>query len=166
MPEGVWTAECLMGDIAHDNGWDGVEFRLKNCIREGFVDEFTPGGAIAAHTCTLPQCVEKGKEWIHWDEKKREYANQTGPIRHGVGVAFFVYKTAVAPFALETATSRVTLNQDGSVQLQMGATEIGQGADTVFSQMAAEAIGVDTEDVHIVSFQDTDVAPYDPGAYA
>ena len=50
VPEGVWTAECLMGDIAHDNGWDGVEFRLKNCIREGFVDEFTPGGAVAAHT--------------------------------------------------------------------------------------------------------------------
>ena len=147
-----------MGDIAHDNGWDGVEFRLKNCIREGFVEEFTPGGAVAAHTCTLPQCVEKGKKWIHWDEKKREYANETGPIRHGVGVAFFVYKTAVAPFALETATSRVTLNQDGTVQLQMGATEIGQGADTVFSQMAAEAIGIDTEDVHIVSFQDTDVA--------
>lgn len=166
VPEGVWTAECLMGDIAHDNGWDGVEFRLKNCIREGFVDEFTPGGAVAAHTCTLPQCVERGKEWICWDEKKREYANETGPIRHGVGVAFFVYKTAVAPFALETATSRVTLNQDGTVQLQMGATEIGQGADTVFSQMAAEAIGIDTEDVHIVSFQDTDVAPYDAGAYA
>jgi len=166
VPEGVWTAECLMGDIAYDNGWDGVEFRLKNCIREGFVDEFTPGGVVAAHTCTLPECIAKGKEWIHWDQKKREYAGETGPIRHGVGVGLFVYKTAVAPFALETATARVTLNQDGSVQLQMGATEIGQGADTVFSQMAAEAIGVDFEDVHIVSFQDTDVAPYDAGAYA
>lgn len=166
VPEGVWTAECLMGDIAYDNGWDPLEFRLKNCIREGFVDEFTPGGVIAAHTCTLPECAEKGATWIHWDEKRRAYANQTGPIRHGVGCAFFVYKTAVAPFALETATARVTLNQDGTVQLQMGATEIGQGADTVFSQMAAEAIGIDTEDVHIVSFQDTDVAPYDSGAYA
>ncbi len=166
VPEGVWTAECLMGDIAYDNGWDGLEFRLKNCIREGFVDEFTPGGAVAAHTCTLPECAAKGAEWIRWDQKKREYANETGPIRHGVGVAFFVYKTAVAPFALETATARVTLNQDGSVQLQMGATEIGQGADTVFTQMAAEAIGIDFADVHIVSFQDTDVTPYDAGAYA
>ena len=166
VPEGNWAAECLMGDIAYDNGWDGVEFRLKNVYTDKFVDEFTPGGVIAAHTCGIPECVAKGKEYIEWDKKRAEYANETGPIRHGVGVAFFVYKTAVAPFALETATAAVTLNQDGSVQLQMGATEIGQGADTVFSQMAAEAIGVDTEDIHVVSFQDTDVTPYDSGAYA
>ena len=166
VPEGNWAAECLMGDIAYDNGWDGVEFRLKNVYTDAFVDEFTPGGVVAAHTCAIPECVAKGKEYIEWDKKRAEYANETGPIRHGVGVAFFVYKTAVAPFALETATAQVTLNQDGTVQLQMGATEIGQGADTVFSQMAAEAIGVDTEDVHVVSFQDTDVTPYDSGAYA
>ncbi len=166
VPEGNWAAECLMGDIAYDMGWDGVEFRLKNVYTDQFVDEFTPGGVIAAHTCAIPECVEKGKAYIEWDKKKREYANETGPIRHGVGVSFFVYKTAVAPFALETATAAVTLNQDGTIQLQMGATEIGQGADTVFSQMAAEAIGVRTEDVRIVSFQDTDVTPYDTGAYA
>lgn len=166
VPEGIWTAECLMGDIAYDNGWDGIEFRMKNAIAEGYVDEFSPGDAVAARTCTLPECVERGKAYIEWDKKKKEYANQTGPIRRGVGVGFFVYKTAVAPFALETATARVTLNQDGTVQLQMGATEIGQGADTVFCQMAAEAIGIDFEDVHIVSQQDTDVTPYDAGAYA
>lgn len=166
VPEGIWAAECLMGDIAYDNGWDGVEFRLKNAVRQGFVDEFTPNGVMAAHTFALPQCVEKGKAYIEWDKKKKEYTNETGPIRHGVGVAFFIYKTAVAPFALETATSRITLNQDGTFQLQMGATEIGQGADTVFTQMAAEAIGVKSESIHIVSFQDTDVTPYDPGAFA
>ena len=166
VPEGNWAAECLMGDIAYDMGWDGVEFRLKNALQEGFVDEFTPGEVIRAHTCGLPECVEKGKRYIGWDEHKANYAHETGPVRHGVGVSFFVYKTAVAPFALETATAALTLNQDGSVQLQMGATEIGQGADTVFCQMAAEAIGLDTEDIHIVSFQDTDVTPYDSGAYA
>lgn len=166
VPEGIWTAECLMGDIAHDMGWDGVEFRLKNAIMPGYIDEFSPGNTIMYRTDGLRACVERGREYIQWDKKKKEYANETGPIRHGVGVAFFVYKTAVAPFALETATCQVTLNQDGSFQLQMGATEIGQGADTVFCQMAAEAIGVDTEDIHIVSFQDTDVTPYDAGAYA
>lgn len=166
VPEGNWAAECLMGDIAYDNGWDGLEFRLKNVYTDAFVDEFTPGGVVAAHTCAIPECAEKGRAYIEWDRKKAEYANETGPVRHGVGVAFFVYKTAVAPFALETATAEMTLNQDGTIQLQMGATEIGQGADTVFSQMAAEAVGLDTEDVHIVSFQDTDVSPYDSGAYA
>ena len=101
-----------------------------------------------------------------WDKKKREYANETGPIRHGVGVSFFVYKTAVAPFALETATAAVTLNQDGTIQLQMGATEIGQERRHGLLADGCRAIGVRTEDVHIVSFQDTDVTPYDTGAYA
>ena len=126
----------------------------------------SPSNTISYRTDGLRACVERGKQLIGWDEKRREYAHQDGPIRHGVGVAFLVYKTAVAPFALETSNCQITLNQDGTFQLQMGATEIGQGADTVFCQMAAEAIGVRTEDIHIVSTQDTDVAPYDPGAYA
>ncbi|MEG0146658.1 MAG: molybdopterin cofactor-binding domain-containing protein, partial [Clostridia bacterium] len=54
----------------------------------------------------------------------------------------------------------------GSVQLMMGATEIGQGADTVFTQMAAETLNVPIESVHILSTQDTDISPFDPGAYA
>ena len=58
------------------------------------------------------------------------------------------------------------LNQDGSLQLQLGATEIGQGADTVFAMMAAETIGVTIDKIHVVSKQDTDVTPYDTGAYA
>ena len=58
------------------------------------------------------------------------------------------------------------LNQDGSVQLQLGATEIGQGADTVFTQMAAETLHLEMKDIHIVTVQDTDVTPFDTGAYA
>ena len=94
------------------------------------------------------------------------YENQTGKIRRGVGCAVFCYKTGVYPFGLEISGCRIVLNQDGSVQLHMGATEIGQGADTVFTQMAAEVLGLDVKDVHIISTQDTDVAPFDLGAFA
>ena len=59
----------------------------------------------------------------------------------------------------------MALNGDGSIQVQMGETEIGQGADTVFSQMAADASGVRMDMVHLVSFQDTDVTPVGLGAY-
>ena len=48
-------------------------------------------------------------------------------------MAIFCYKTGVYPISLETASCRMVLNQDGSMQLMMGATEIGQGADTVFT---------------------------------
>jgi xanthine dehydrogenase molybdenum-binding subunit len=50
--------------------------------------------------------------------------------------------------------------------MQVGATEIGQGSDTIVAQMAAQTIGIPVENVHVVSTQDTDVSPYDPGAYA
>ena len=60
----------------------------------------------------------------------------------------------------------MTLNQDGSVGLMLGATEIGQGADTAFSQMTAEVLNMDISDIHIQTMQDTDVTPFDTGAYA
>ena len=64
-----------MGDIAYDMGWDGIEFRMANAIQEGYVDEFSPGHYVAANTCGLPECIEKGKAYIEWDKKKKEYAN-------------------------------------------------------------------------------------------
>ena len=87
-------------------------------------------------------------------------------MRRGVGMAIFCYKTGVHPISLETASVRMVLNQDGSIQLCMGATEIGQGADTVFSQMAAESTGISFDKVYIISTQDTDTTPFDTGAYA
>ena len=60
----------------------------------------------------------------------------------------------------------MVLNQDGSFQLQLGETEIGQGADTAFAQMAADVVGVPLENVHVVSCQDTDVTPFGTSAYA
>ena len=59
--------------------------------------------------------MEKGAEYIHWDEKRKEYADQTGSVRRGVGMSLFSYKTGVWPISLEIAGARMTLNQDGSV---------------------------------------------------
>ena len=60
--------------------------------------------------------LEKGAEYIHWDEKRKEYAHQTGSVRRGVGVSLFSYKTGVWPISLEIAGARLSMNQDGSVQ--------------------------------------------------
>ena len=81
-------------------------------------------------------------------------------------MSIFWYNTAVWPISLETSACRMVLNQDGSIQLQLGETEIGQGADTAFAQMAAETLGIKFEDVHVMTVQDTDVTPFGTGAYA
>ena len=163
IPQAVWFAECLTDDLADRIGMDPCEFRLKNCMEEGFVD---PANGITFHSYGLKRCIEEGKSYIRWDEKWKQYRNQTGPVRKGVGMAIFCYKTGVHPISLETSSARMVLNQDGSMQLCMGATEIGQSADTVFSQMASETTGISFDKVYIVSTQDTDTTPFDTGAYA
>jgi xanthine dehydrogenase molybdenum-binding subunit len=60
----------------------------------------------------------------------------------------------------------MVMNQDGSIQLQLAETEIGQGADTAFAQMAAETLGIPFDMVHVMSCQDTDITPFGTGAYA
>ena len=68
---------------------------------------------------------------------------------------------------LEKASNRMQLNLDGTVTMQCGETEIGQGADTAYAQMTAKAVGLKSyKDVHVVSCQDTDITPTGLGAYA
>ena len=116
-----------------------MEFRLKNSMPPGSVD---PTNGITCHSTRLQDCIRKGADFIRWRELREKYAHETGAIRRGVGMAVFSYKTGVWPISLETSSARIILNQDGTVQLQLGATEIGQGGDTVFSQMCAQAVGI------------------------
>lgn len=163
IPQGDFVTECVADDLAHAVGMDPLAFRLKNCVKEGYMD---PHLGIAFHSYGLKACMEKGKDYIRWEEKRKAYENQSGPVRRGVGMAIFNYKTGVYPISLETSSCRMVLNQDGSMQLFMGATEIGQGADTVFTQMAAEVTGITEDRIHIETVQDTDTTPFDTGAYA
>lgn len=164
IPQVCFAIESFMDDVAKEIHMDPLEFRRKNLIQGYYEDAYLK--PIAANTNGIFECLKKGADYIHWDEKRKEYAEQTGNIRRGVGMALFSYKTGVWPISLEIAGARLSLNQDGSVQLTLGATEIGQGADTVFSQMVAETLHTDMEHVHIQTVQDTDVAPFDTGAYA
>ncbi len=163
IPQSCFATECLTEDMAYAIGMDPLEYRLKNCSKAGYTD---PHLGIGFHSYGLEEAMKKGAEWIGWEQKRKDYENQTGPVRRGVGMAIFCYKTGVYPISLETASCRMILNQDGSMQLQMGATEIGQGADTVFTQMAAEVTGITEDNIYIQSTQDTDVTPFDTGAYA
>ncbi|MBS6952726.1 MAG: xanthine dehydrogenase molybdenum-binding subunit XdhA [Enterocloster asparagiformis] len=163
IPQAAFAAECMADDLALALGMDPLEFRKKNCMQDGYVDPHTH---VKFNSYGLRECMEKGRAYIHWDELRRAYANQTGPVRKGIGMAIFCYKTGVYPISLETASCRMVLNQDGSMQLMMGATEIGQGADTVFAQMAAETTGITVDRVNVLSTQDTDITPFDTGAYA
>ncbi len=147
IPQVKFGLESHMENIARELRIDPVEFRLKNLNKEGYVDPLT---GIVVLSNGLPECIARGKELIRWDEKKAARRERTAGNRRGLGMACFCYATGTHPVGLEMAGARIVMNQDGSVQLQTGATEIGQGSDTVFCQMVAETIGIAFEKVHII----------------
>ena len=163
MPQAAFATDAHTEDICQKLGLDPVEYRRKTVMPVGYFDEFSKN---ELYSDTFNQTLDAGMKYMDFERKRAEYAHQTGNIRRGIGVALFWYNTAVWPIALETSSCRMVMNQDGSVQVQVGETEIGQGADTAYTQMAAETLGIPFEKVHVVSCQDTDVTPYGTGAYA
>lgn len=163
IPQAMWAVECHTEDVAARLGMDPVAFRLQNLMPVGYTDSFSKN---ELYDDSFRQCLDKAMAAIDYQRKYNEYQNQSGDIRRGIGLAVFWYNTAVWPISLETSSCRMVLNQDGSLQVQLGETEIGQGADTAYAQMTADALGVPLGQVHVVSCQDTDVTPFGTGAYA
>lgn len=163
IPQVCFALECHIEDIALKLNIDPIKFRIDNFISLGYTD---PLNGIKVRSFKLQECIEKGKILIKWDEKKKistvNYTNK----RRGLGMACFSYFSGTHPVSLELAGARIIMNQDGSVQLQVGATEIGQGSDTIFCQMVAEVLGIPISNINIISTQDTDITPFDTGAYA
>jgi len=163
IPQAMFAFESQTDDIAVALGMNPMKYRSQNLMPVGYVDGFSKN---KNYFDSFNQCMEKGKKYIDYDRKLEEYKNQTGPIRKGIGCAVFWYNTGVWPISLESSSCRMVLNQDGSVQVQLAETEIGQGADTVFAQMTADTLGIAFEKVHVISCQDTDITPFGTGAYA
>ena len=166
IPQLSFAMESQMDDIALANGWDPVDFRLKNVQTDGFVDPFDK---FTVKSCGMTGCILKGREVSDWDRKRKEYAefNKTSKnIKKGIGMALFSYKTGVWPLQIENGACRIVMNEDGSAQIQIGATELGQGSDTVFCQMVSEITTIPESQLSVLSTQDTDITPYDSGAYA
>ena len=163
IPQAMFAGESHIDDVAKAFALEPLEFRHKNIMPKGYVDGFSKN---ENYSDSFNKCLDKGMEHIDYYRKLKEYQNQTGPIRRGIGLAAFWYNTGVWPISLESSSCRMVLNQDGSLQFQTGETEIGQGCDTAYSQMVADAVGIPFENVHVVTTQDTDVTPFGTGAYA
>ncbi|MEG1682705.1 MAG: xanthine dehydrogenase molybdenum-binding subunit XdhA [Oscillospiraceae bacterium] len=166
IPQLSFAVESRMDDLAREHGWDPIEFRLKNMMPRDFCDPFDH---FTIQSYGLTACIEKGREASHWDVRRKEYDafNQTSPqLKKGLGMAIFSYKTGVYPLQIENAACRILLNEDGTAQIQVGATELGQGSDTALAQIASEILTIPESRLTVISTQDTDVTPHDCGAYA
>ncbi len=162
--------ECLMDMMAEKIGMDAVEFRKMNYIKLGegspvfkAMGEGREGVDQVITSCGLTEAIQKGADEIKWTEKKAQYANQSGPVRRGLGVACMMQGSGIPEVDMACAT--IKMNEDGSFNLLIGAADLGTGSDTILAQIAAEVLGVKTDDI-IVTSSDTDITPFDVGAYA
>jgi putative selenate reductase molybdopterin-binding subunit len=174
VPQGFWPVERHMERIAREMGFDPLEFRLKNALRAGELHPFSTAWSEGREprpeiieTCGLEECVRQGKAVVGWDQKYGNPSWRQVPgkphLRRGIGVALVMQGTAI-PY-LDMGGASLKMNDDGSFNLLVGATDLGTGSDTVLAQMAAEVLGVPAEDM-IVYSSDTDFTPFDKGAYA
>ncbi len=167
-PQGFFALESHMDEVARAIGMDPLEFRLKNCLRAGdenplavALGEGREGFEQRIESCGLPECAEFGRKAVGWDRPRS--APSAPRRRRGLGVAFAMHGTAIP--GLDMGAASLKMNDDGTFNLLVGATDIGTGADTVLAQMAAEVLGCEVEDILVYS-SDTDMTPFDTGAYA
>jgi putative selenate reductase molybdopterin-binding subunit len=176
-PQAFFALEAHMDSIAHALGLDPIEFRRLNWVRTGDPLDILPQlgerGPMDAPdfmptvgSCGTDECVAQGLRAIGWPRRHDEAWKQPADrphIRRGLGFSMAMQATAIPN--LDMGGASIKMNDDGSFNLLVGAADIGTGADTVLAQIAAEVLGTTIDEI-IVYSGDTDMTPFDVGAYA
>ncbi|UCC63750.1 MAG: xanthine dehydrogenase family protein molybdopterin-binding subunit [Anaerolineae bacterium] len=152
MPEIHWGIEQIMDQLAEKMGMDPAEFRRRNCVKTG--DTILTGMEMPA--IDLVACIDKVTEAIKWDKKDRPSAAHK---KRGKGLAIMWKAPAMPPNPGSSAIVR--FNEDATVNVEIGAQELGQGAFTVAAQIAAQVLGVPYEWVRVSAPVDTKYSPYE-----
>ncbi len=174
-PQALFALEAHMEDVAHALEIDPLEFRRMNWTAEGDPIDVAPQlGEGEADTSFVPvvtssgieECVAQGERSIGWqrrlDPEWRQPSDRPN-IRRGLGFAMCMHGSAIP--GLDMGAASIKINDDGSFNMLIGATDLGTGADTILGQIAAEVLGVPLDDI-VVYAADTDMTPFDTGAYA
>ena len=154
VPQGYWPVDRHMEKIARALGLRSDRVPPEECHprRARYIRSALPGTKVANRArrsstrSVWKQCVRQGKAAIGWDEKygnadlARLVAGTDRTRRQGIGVAMVMQGTAI-PY-LDMGGASIKMNDDGSFNLLVGATDLGTGSDTVLAQMAAEVLGV------------------------
>jgi CO/xanthine dehydrogenase Mo-binding subunit len=167
--QGTFAIESAINELAIELGMDPTDIRNINMIKKGETTKLLNmttkdwgDRPMYMDSCMLEYCVSKGKELIGWDDKYPRVKISDKKIR-GVGMAIAQQGSGLPKIDMASATLK--LNTDGFFTLLMGATDLGTGSDTILAQIAAETLGVSLDKIVVYS-SDTDLTPFDAGAYA
>jgi CO/xanthine dehydrogenase Mo-binding subunit len=154
-PQVSFAGEQQLDEIAEKLKIDPLELRAKNLLQPG--DRWFGGSEVGSNG--LAECLERAKTQSGWTKRAALKPSAPGR-RRAMGVAC----TAHISGLLATGAI-VRMLEDGSIVLNTGAVDIGQGSDTALTQICAEALKVPMERVRLAS-PDTDGSPYNWGTTA
>ena len=161
-PQLRFAVESQMDIIAEELGIDPVEIRLKNARVSG---EQLPNGDNV-HNCGLIDCIQKAAEHTQFKQKyglKRKHHSNNNHIRKGIGMGVSAYFGGSLIYPNSSSVT-VKMNDDGTATLLTGALDLGQGAETVLSQIVAEELKTPVEEIRVIA-ADTDSTPVDIGSW-
>jgi len=168
--QGYFAMECILDEIARELNMDPVELRKINHIRTGesspvfaALGEGKPGVEQKIGSCGLDRCLEKGMEEFDWENREERRKESPPDKKRGFGMCILMQGSSIPEIDMGAASMK--MNEDGSFNLNVGATDLGTGSDTILAQIAAETLGIPVDDI-IVYSSDTDMTPFDVGAYA
>jgi len=159
-PQPRFGQEVQLDKIAEKLEMDPAELRLKNLTK---ADSLTASW-LKVGTTGLRECIEKAVEMSGWKQRRGKLGKGRGlglacsAYMCGAGVAIYWNK-------MPHSGVQILLDRSGSATVYCGATEIGQGSDDVLAAIVAEAFGVDTSVVRVVT-GDTGITPVDLGSYS
>jgi xanthine dehydrogenase molybdenum-binding subunit len=149
-PQGYFAISSMMDDVAYKMGVDPVQFALKNMVRPTETKQFT--------NYALDQCIEMGAEQFDWQRRwNPKPGSAEGPIKRGAGMSFMMFNAR-----LGASSAIVRAASGGRYTVYVGVTDIGPGAKTTMSMLAAETLDVPLSSVDIV-WGDSDRCPYSVG---
>ena len=152
--------ESQLDEISAKIGVDPAEIRCRNLLQPPCI---TVNG-LRVQSYGLPECIAQVVTRSRWTERK----GKLGKGR-GLGIACSHYVSGAANSIIRSdmphSTVNIKIDRDGGVVVYTGASEIGQGSDTMTAQIAAEALGCSLERVKVIA-ADTDVTPIDIGSYS
>jgi xanthine dehydrogenase YagR molybdenum-binding subunit len=149
-PQCAWALEQMIDALAEKIGMDPIELRLANAKDFLYRRNETPRLTSTA----LDRCLREGARAFGWAEARRR-PRAEGHLRRGVGVAAGMWPNPGGP----PGSAIVKLHADGSVNLNIGTTDIGTGTKTVMAMIVSEEMGVPLEAIQI-EYADTATTQY------
>lgn len=155
-PQATFAIESCLDQLAEKAGIDPLEIRRINANEPG---EVTPQN-FRITSCGMKDCIEEVNKRLGWKDKR----GRTGD--RGVGMASLIHVGGAARvYKSDGCGTIIKVDDNGKVDVITGSSEIGQGSDTIISQIVAEVLGVSMDDINVIN-NDTDVCPWDVGVHA